>query len=88
MALIRRMRLLRFKYNISVAELARVSKVSHQRISQIELSPEPATQYHRDLIAEAFAIIADERGQDGAPLRRDLKHLEYSLLDFTEEDFL
>lgn len=82
------MRLLRLKHNITVAELARAAKVSPQRISQIELSPEPATAYHRALIAEAFAIIAYESGKDGAPLRHDLRRLEYTLLDFTEEDNL
>lgn len=81
------MRLLRLKHSISLVDLAAAAKVSPQRISQIELSPEPATAYHRTLIAEAFAIIADEKGKDGAPLRRDLRRLEYSLLDFTEEDF-
>lgn len=82
------MRLLRLKHCISLVDLAAAAKVSPQRISQIELSPEPATAYHRALVAEAFAIIAYEKGRDGADLRHDLRRLEYTLLDFTEEDNL
>ena len=82
----RHMRLLRLKHGISLVDLAKAARVTPQRISQIELSAEPATPYHRELIAEAFAIIAEERGKEGRALRRDLSRLEYSLLDFTEED--
>ena len=82
----RYMRLLRLKHGIPLSELAIAARVTHQRISQIELSSEPATSYHRALIAEAFAIIAEQRGKDGEDLRRDLHRLEYSLLDFTEKE--
>lgn len=80
------MRLLRFKHNISLAELATAAKVSMQRISQIELAVERSTQYQQELVTEAFAIIADTRGKDGNALRRDLRRLEYRLLDFARED--
>ena len=79
------MRLLRFRHNVSLAQLARAAKVSPQRISQMELGIEPSTEYQRELIREAFAIIADERGQDGGDLRRDLRRLEYRLLDYVRE---
>ena len=82
------MRVLRLKHHISLVDLSKAAKVSPQRISQIELSSEPATNYHRELIAEAFAIVADKRGKEGAVLRSELKRLEYRLLDFTEEDAL
>lgn len=78
------MRLLRFKHNISLAELARAAKVSIQRVSQIELSEERSTEYQRELIYEAFSIIAQE-SRDAA-LRRDLRQLEYRLLDYLRED--
>lgn len=86
MSQIRYMRLLRFKHTISLVQLAQAAKVSPQRISQIELAVEQPTEYQRELIREAFAIIADERGKDGAALRRDLKRLEYCLLDNVRED--
>lgn len=82
----RYMRLLRLKFNISLADLARVSKVSPQRISQIELQSEHPTEYQRQLIYEAFSIIALENCNTA--LRRDLRRLEYCLLDFTDKEEL
>lgn len=78
------MRLLRFKHNISLAELARVAMVSIQRVSQIELSEDRPTEYQRELIYEAFSIIAQESGN--VALRCDLRRLEYRLLDYLRED--
>lgn len=80
------MRLLRLKHHISLAELSRSAKISPQRMSQIELAAERSTEYQRQLVAEAFAIIAQERGKGGNALRRDLRRLEYCLLDFVEEE--
>lgn len=80
------MRLLRLKYHISLAELSRSAKISPQRMSQIELAAERSTEYQRQLVAEAFDIIAEERGKGGNALRRDLRRLEYCLLDFVEEE--
>lgn len=78
------MRLLRLKHHISAAELARAAKVSPQRVFQIELCEHGSTEYQRELIYEAFSIIALENSNTA--LRHDLRRLEYSLLDFTEED--
>lgn len=80
------MRLLRFKHHISLTELAQAAKVSSQRISQIELAEDSETPYQQELVSEAFAIIADTRGKDGNALRRDLRRLEYRLLDYLRED--
>lgn len=82
------MRLLRHRHHVSLAELARAAKISPQRMSQIELAAERPTEYQRQLVAESFAIIAQERGKGGNALRRDLGRLEYCLLDFAEEEEL
>lgn len=78
------MRLLRLKHGITLIDLSNAAKVTPQRVSQIELSEERSTEYQRELIYEAFSIIAQE--SRNTTLRRDLRRLEYRLLDYLRED--
>lgn len=77
----RTMRLLRHKHNISYVELGKVAGVSTQRLSQIELNPDPSTQYHRDLVRRAFLRVIIARKLALLSLERDFERYQNGLLD-------
>lgn len=84
----RTMRLLRHKHNISYVELSKAVGVSTQRLAQIELNPDPSTQYHRDLVRRAFLRVIAARRLDLSALEQDFDHYQNSLLDEApKEDF-
>lgn len=84
----RTMRLLRHRYNISYVELSKAIGVSTQRLAQIELNPDPSTQYHRELVRRAFLRVIAARRLDLSALERDFDRYQNSLLDEApKEDF-
>lgn len=83
---VRIMRILRLKYNISLAELARVCGVSSQRISEIELNTEPEiTPKTAAKIADAFNIAAERRRRELRRFRKDYEKYKDSLMECVEE---
>lgn len=84
----RTMRLLRHKYNISYVELSKAAEFSTQRLAQIELNPDPSTQYHRDLVRRAFLRVIAARRMSLSALERDFERCKDRLMDEAEkEDF-
>lgn len=77
----RTMRLLRHKHKISYVELGRAVGISTQRLSQIELNPDPSTQHHRELVRRAFLRVITARRQALLSLERDFERYQHSLLD-------
>lgn len=82
------MRLLRHKHNISYVELSKAAELSTQRLAQIELNPDPSTQYHRDLVRRAFLRVIAARRLALFALEQDFERYKDRLLDKTQkEDF-
>lgn len=84
----RTMRFLRHKHNISYVELGKAAGISTQRLSQIELNPDPSTQYHRELVRRAFLRVIAARRLALSDLEQDFEQYQDSLLDEApKEDF-
>ena len=83
---VRLMRILRLRYDISLAELARVCGVSSQRISEIELNTEPEiTPKTAAKIEDGFANVTEKRRRELHKLRKDYEKYKGSLMDCVEE---
>ena len=83
---VRKMRILRLKYGISLADMARVCGITKQRISHIELgkraSVEPETAAR---ILRGFTGIIEERRLAVQGLEQDFKRQRATLMDYVEE---
>jgi len=77
----RTMRFLRHKHKISYVELSTAAEISTQRVSQIELNPGASTQYHRELVRQAFLRVIAARKLALSALERDFYKYQNSLLD-------
>ena len=83
---VRKMRILRLKYHISMAELASACGISGPRICEIELRTDSEVTPNTAVkIADAFARIAEEKRGELQLLCRDLKRHKNSLMDCVEE---
>ena len=84
---VRKMRILRQKYGISLTEIARACGVSKQRVSQIELITDRSVELETaGKIIRAFAGIAQRRRTEYQNLERDFTNHKATLLDCVEED--
>ena len=83
---VRKMRILRLKYNISLAELATSCGVSSQRISEIELQTDVSvTQRTSEMVKIAFARIMAARQNRIQQLHQDYECHKETLMDCVEE---
>ncbi len=80
------MRLLRLKHRVTHRELALAAHVSRQRIIEIELGTDYTTEYQRQLIANAFRTVIEQRGENGRALANDFVKLEPRLLEYAKEE--
>lgn len=82
---VRKMRLLRTKYNISCPELGNAAGLSAQRISELELGTgnvEPVTE---EKIQAAFLKVIELRTDNVCSLTQSFVKHENSLLETVEE---
>ena len=82
----RRMRLLREKHGVSMAELSRHCAVSSQRLSQIELETQTNTVHLRRLVEGAFARLIKSRRRKLSALESDIQKHGQSLLDYADDE--
>lgn len=82
---VRKFRMLRMKYGISVAELAQAARVSPQRISQMELDLHNEPNRSAQMVQNAFIKIIAERSRMLDGLRLDFVRHRDTLLDLVEE---
>ncbi|MEG0756090.1 MAG: helix-turn-helix transcriptional regulator [Oscillospiraceae bacterium] len=83
--LVRKMRVLRLKHNISTAQLAAAIQVSQQWISAIELSDTPRSPQTAELVCRAFETLLVARKSELLELEQDYLYHCDSLLDLVEE---
>jgi len=83
--LVRKMRLLRHKYNISRNELAEECGLSPQRISEIELGEAALSLETKKKLERAFSYVHYRRLQNCSALREDLFSNLETLFDPVEE---
>ena len=80
----RKMRLLREKHGVSIAELSRHCGVSPQRLSQIELESKANTTHLKSLVKKAFSGCIKSRQKKLSALASDFQKCKDKLLDFAE----
>lgn len=82
----RKMRLLRMKYQISQSELGEACGLSQQRINELELKTKPETTGETlTKIQDAFASIIERRRRTLEALEQDFANHEKTLLEGVEE---
>ena len=83
------MRILRHRYGITLAELAKIAGVSGQYISDLELGKYIGSYDYRQsgdqLVARAFAGVVANRREQARRLSDDFMKNCHRLLDFVEE---
>lgn len=83
---VRKMRLLRLKYQISLPELAQFCGISPQRISEIELNPDVRLDRHTAAkVNDAFASAVEQRYATLEQLESEYHKHKDTLLDCVEE---
>ena len=83
---VRKMRILRLKYDISLTELSRACGLSKQRISEIELKTAPTVRLDTSQkIVRAFSEIMERRREKHQKLFQDFERHKGSLMDCVEE---
>ena len=82
------MRILRWRYDISLRELAEASQLSVQHVSRIELGVYPATENAKAQIATAFARVIEKRTEVLQDLTFDCERYRDNLLDLVEPNDL
>ena len=83
---VRKMRILRLKYDISLAELASSCGVSSQRISEIELKADVSvTRGTAEMVKKGFARLIAARQSMIHQLHQDFECHKDALMDCVEE---
>ena len=84
---VRKMRLLRQKYGITLIEIGSAAGVSKQRVSELELSDCSVTTAVKDRITRAFSYICEGRLSACRPLQDAFARHRDSLFDYVESDY-
>ena len=79
-------RYLRFKYHITIRELAACSDVSAQRLSRIDLGKEKPSEYLNELVERAFHRLILYRRSELDALEKDFEKYHECLLDDAYEE--
>ncbi len=82
---VRKMRLLRHKYHISLAELSDACGVSKQRLSEIELDKTSVSTVAARMIADGFSVVEKRRRDNLKALSKDFRRHKNALLESVEE---
>ena len=83
---VRKMRVLRLKYGISIVELARTCGVSKQRISEIELKTDiPIKIETAEMVKDAFTRLIEKKRKKVQRLYQDFESHKDTLMDYVEE---
>ena len=83
---VRKMRILRLKYDISLADLASSCGVSSQRISEIELNTDVSvTRGTAEMVKKGFARFIAARQSRIHQLHQDFECHKDALMDCVEE---
>lgn len=82
---VRKMRLLRTKYNISCPELGKAAGMSAQRISELEFSDGKVEPITEDKIQAAFLKVIACRTEHVCRLSNSFAKHENSLMEHVEE---
>ena len=82
---VRKMRLLRHKYHISLGELSDACGVSKQRLSEIELNKKSVSEAAARMIGNGFTVVTERRRDASDGLNQDLQRHKNALLELVEE---
>lgn len=82
---IRKMRILRMKYDISCVELGRACGLSAQRISELELGDGSVETATKEKIQLAFLNVLTQRTETLCRLTQDYVRWQDDLMDMVEE---
>jgi len=80
------MRRLREKHKIPISQLARLSTVNRQRLTQIELEDKVPTEHMRSLVDSAISRVIEERRRELAELEADYARHRGRLLDYIDKE--
>ena len=82
---VRKMRNLRLKHGVTLGELAQEAKLSHQRLSELELSNAVTAGKTSTAVARAFEEVVASRRSALYALERDFYLHKNGLLDRAKE---
>lgn len=78
---VRKLRVLRLKYHISLVELSRACGISPQRISEIELNPGGITDVTVAKLLDGLADVIQRRSHTQLALQADFDRTKYTLME-------
>jgi len=84
----RRIRLLREKHNIPANQYAKYSRVSRQRLIEIEQGDKNPTEHTVSLVASALGGLIAQRRKELDALEADYLRYRDNLLDYIDEEEL
>ncbi len=83
---VRKMRNIRLRHRISIAELGRACGLSPQRIGEIEFGKAELSLETQRKLYSGFRLVADSRERSLEQLREDISHFGPQLFEHEEEE--
>ena len=82
---VRKLRLLRLKYHISLVELSRASGLTPQRISELELGSGNTLAVTEKKLLDGLAVVIQEREKSQIALQHDYLQYKDTLMELVGE---